>query len=165
MRGPFDLMLEYLVDGRTTGARSEHFTVSNRPVVYRLNSTAPRYRVRVLLDDNLAYLGHFDEQIRVADAVLNLKAPTQPERRGRLLQKMVRKARKPVVLFIDEAHDIHSHTFNVLKRLMEIITAGEGKLSVVLVGHRLAGEHRLIADLPSVQRLLGHWRDVPALSP
>ena len=81
---------------------------------------------------------------------MNLKAPTQPERRGRLLQKMVRKARKPVVLFIDEAHDIHSHTLNVLKRLMEIITAGE---------------HRLIADLPSVQRLLGHWRDVPALSP
>ena len=64
-----------------------------------------------------------------------LKAPTQPERRERLLQEMVRKARKPVVLFIDEAHDIHGHTLNGLKRLMEIITAGGGKLSVVLVGH------------------------------
>ena len=65
----------------------------------------------------------------------NLKAPTQPERRERLLQEIVRKARKPVVLFIDEAHDIHGHTLNGLKRLMELIAAGGGKLSVVLVGH------------------------------
>ena len=65
----------------------------------------------------------------------NLKAPAQPERRERLLQERVRKARKPVVLFIDEAHDIHGHTLNGLKRLMELITAGGGKLSVVLVGH------------------------------
>ena len=64
-----------------------------------------------------------------------LKAPAQPERRERLLQERVRKARKPVVLFIDEAHDIHGHTLNGLKRLMELITAGGGKLSVVLVGH------------------------------
>ena len=65
----------------------------------------------------------------------NLKAPSQPERRERLLQEIVRKARKPVVLFIDEAHDIHGHTLNGLKRLLELITAGGGKLSVVLVGH------------------------------
>ena len=62
MRGPFDLMIEWLVDGRTERARSEHFTVSNRPVAYRLNSPAPRYRVRVLLDGNLAYFVDFDEQ-------------------------------------------------------------------------------------------------------
>ena len=65
----------------------------------------------------------------------HFKAPTQPERRERLLQELVRKARKPVVLFIDEAHDIHGHTLNGLKRLMELVTAGGGKLSVVLVGH------------------------------
>lgn len=65
----------------------------------------------------------------------HLKAPAQPERRERLLQEMVRKARKPVVLFIDEAHDVHGHTLNGLKRLMELIAAGEGKLSIVLVGH------------------------------
>ena len=51
----------------------------------------------------------------------NLKAPAQPERRERLLQEMVRKARKPVVLFIDEAHDIHGHNLNGLKQLMELI--------------------------------------------
>ena len=65
----------------------------------------------------------------------NLNAPSQPERRERLLQEIVRKARKPVVLFIDEAHAIHGNTLNGLKRLMELITAGGGKLSVVLVGH------------------------------
>ena len=65
----------------------------------------------------------------------NLKAPAQPERREHLLQEMVSKARKPVVLFIDEAHDIHDHTLNGLKRLMEVIAAGGEKLSVVLVGH------------------------------
>lgn len=32
-------------------------------------------------------------------------------------------------------------------------------------GHRLAGEHRLIADLPSARRLFGHWRNVPAPFP
>ena len=65
----------------------------------------------------------------------NLQAPALPERRKRLLQEMVRKARKPVVLFIDEAHDIDGHTLNGLKPLMEFIPAGGEKLSVVLVGH------------------------------
>ena len=62
MRGPFDLTLECVIDGRTARTRREDFTVSNSPVVYRLNSPAPRYGVRVMLDGNLAYLGHFDEQ-------------------------------------------------------------------------------------------------------
>lgn len=65
----------------------------------------------------------------------NFKTPTQPERRERLLQELLRKMRKPVVLFIDEAHDIHGNTLNGLKRLVEMIAAGGGKLSVVLVGH------------------------------
>ncbi len=58
---------------------------------------------------------------------------SRPERRERLLQERVRKAHKPVVLFIDEAHDIHGNTLNGLKRLMELVAGG--KLSVVLVGH------------------------------
>ena len=53
----------------------------------------------------------------------------------RLLQQMVRKAHKPVVLFIDEAHDIDGHTLNGLKPLMEFIPAAGEKLSAVLVGH------------------------------
>ena len=59
--------------------------------------------------------------------------PHRGDRSPRFMRKV--KARKPVVLFIDEAHDIHGHTLNGLKRLMELTTAGGGKLSVVLVGH------------------------------
>lgn len=65
----------------------------------------------------------------------NMKVPSQPERRERLLQEAIKDARKPVVLFIDEAHDLHGNTLNGLKRLMEIVDAGGGTLSVVLVGH------------------------------
>lgn len=53
----------------------------------------------------------------------------------RLLQEAIKAARKPVVLFIDEAHDLHANTLNGLKRLMEMVDAGRGILSVVLVGH------------------------------
>ncbi len=61
------------------------------------------------------------------------KVPTQPERRERLLQELIRRTKKPVALFIDEAHDLHGHTLNGLKRLVEIIEAGGGTLSIVLV--------------------------------
>ena len=48
---------------------------------------------------------------------------------------MFRKQRKPVVPFIDEAHDLHGNTLVGLKRLTEIIKAGGGVLSIVLVSH------------------------------
>lgn len=41
---------------------------------------------------------------------------------------------KPVALFIDEAHDLHGNTLTGLKRLIEIVQAGGGVLSIVLVG-------------------------------
>lgn len=63
------------------------------------------------------------------------KVPTQPERRERLLQEAIKAAKKPVVLFIDEAHDLHPNTLNGLKRLMEIVDGGSSVLSIVLVGH------------------------------
>ncbi|MGC8203999.1 ExeA family protein [Aliiroseovarius sp. PTFE2010] len=65
----------------------------------------------------------------------NLKVPTQPERRERLLQDLVRAEQKPVALFIDAAHDLHGQTLNGLKRLIEMVDEGGGTLSVVLVGH------------------------------
>jgi|AntRauTorckE5430_2_1112549.scaffolds.fasta_scaffold00479_5 type II secretory pathway predicted ATPase ExeA len=64
-----------------------------------------------------------------------LVVPTRPERRERLLQDLIRAERKPVALFIDEAHDLHGQTLNGLKRLMEMIDEGGGTLAVVLVGH------------------------------
>ena len=64
-----------------------------------------------------------------------MKVPTQPERRERILLEAVRKEKKPIALFIDEAHDLHPSTLNGLKRLREVVSAGGGTLSVVLVGH------------------------------
>lgn len=63
------------------------------------------------------------------------KIPSQGEKRERQLQELVRRARKPVVLFCDEAHDLHAKTLIGLKRLMEVVADGGGMLSVVLVGH------------------------------
>jgi type II secretory pathway predicted ATPase ExeA len=59
----------------------------------------------------------------------------QSERRERDLQELFRRAKKPVALFIDDAHDLHPKTLTALKRLIELVTEGGGQLSIVLVGH------------------------------
>lgn len=61
--------------------------------------------------------------------------PGHPERRERDLQELFRKAKKPVVLFVDDAHDLHGNTLKALKRLIELVQDGGGQLSVVLIGH------------------------------
>src|SRR3982750_1607552 len=43
--------------------------------------------------------------------------PSQGERRERELRDLIRKGRKPVALFVDEAHDLHPRTLKRLKRL------------------------------------------------
>jgi type II secretory pathway predicted ATPase ExeA len=50
-------------------------------------------------------------------------------------RELVKKSKRPVALFIDEAHDLNGHTLTGLKRLMEVVGDGEGRLSVVLAGH------------------------------
>ena len=60
---------------------------------------------------------------------------SQSERRERDLQELFRKAKRPVALFIDDAHDLHPKTLTALKRLVELVVEGGGQLSVVLVGH------------------------------
>ena len=62
------------------------------------------------------------------------KIPTQIELRERALRDLVRKRRKPVVLIVDEAHDLHHNTLTGLKRLIEMVADGGGKLSVLLAG-------------------------------
>jgi type II secretory pathway predicted ATPase ExeA len=65
----------------------------------------------------------------------NRRIPAQGEKRERELQQLIKRGRKPVALFVDEAHDLHGKTLIGLKRLMEVVTDGGGMLSVVLVGH------------------------------
>ena len=62
------------------------------------------------------------------------KAPTQIELRERALRHVVRKRKKPVVLIVDEAHDLHHSTLTGLKRLIEMVADGGGTLSVLLAG-------------------------------
>ncbi|EGY4620472.1 AAA family ATPase, partial [Salmonella enterica] len=59
----------------------------------------------------------------------------QGERRERELQELVKKGKRPVALFVDEAHDLNGNTLTGLKRLMEVVEDGGGRLSVVLAGH------------------------------
>ncbi len=46
---------------------------------------------------------------------------SQSERRERDLQELFRRAKKPVALFIDDAHDLHPKTLVALKRLTEVV--------------------------------------------
>lgn len=64
-----------------------------------------------------------------------VQIPKQGERRERELQEMVKKGKRPVALFVDEAHDLNGHTLIGLKRLMEVVEDGGGRLSVILAGH------------------------------
>jgi type II secretory pathway predicted ATPase ExeA len=64
-----------------------------------------------------------------------LKIPTQPERRERLLRDLIKKRQKSIALFIDDAHDLHPKTLVGLKRLLEMVRDSSGTISIVLAGH------------------------------
>lgn len=64
-----------------------------------------------------------------------VKISSQSERRERDLQDLFRRAKKPVALFVDDAHDVYPRTLTALKRLIELVAEGGGQLSIVLVGH------------------------------
>lgn len=65
----------------------------------------------------------------------DFKLPTQPERRERKLLELVEKRRKPVLLIVDDAHDLHNQTLVGLKRLVELIQDRGRVLSILLSGH------------------------------
>lgn len=64
-----------------------------------------------------------------------VQIPKQGERRERELQELVKKGKRPVALFVDEAHDLNGNALTGLKRLMEVVEDGGGRLSVILAGH------------------------------
>ena len=64
-----------------------------------------------------------------------VQIPKQNERCDRELQELLKKGKRPVALFIDEAHDLNGHTQIGLKRLMELAEDAGGRLSVILAGH------------------------------
>jgi type II secretory pathway predicted ATPase ExeA len=64
-----------------------------------------------------------------------VKVPEGTEGRERDLQVLAAKRRRPVVLVIDEAHDLHHKTLTGLKRLMKIVADSGVLMSVLMVGH------------------------------
>ena len=85
----------------------------------------------------------------------DFKIPTQPERRERALRDLIKKRQKPIALFIDDAHDLHSKTLIGLKRLIEVIRDSGGMLSVV-VGWPSEAEERSAPALDGRDRLPRH---------
>ena len=63
------------------------------------------------------------------------KLPSMSERRERYLLELIKKARAPVALFVDDAHGLHSQTLVRLKRLVELVRNNGDRLSVILAGH------------------------------
>lgn len=63
-----------------------------------------------------------------------IKIPKQPERRERELRDLMRKNKHPVVLIVDEAHELHK-TLTGFKRLMELAAGAGVVLSVLLIGN------------------------------
>lgn len=71
------------------------------------------------------------------------KLSTQPEKRERKLQSLIKERNKPIALFIDEAHDLHPRTLISLKHLVEIVEDVNGTLAVIAIGHpKLANDLR-----------------------
>lgn len=66
-----------------------------------------------------------------------MRVPTDIETRDRQLHELIKKRKRPVALFVDEAHDLNTYTLISLKRLIELARSGGGggRLSVVLAGH------------------------------
>jgi type II secretory pathway predicted ATPase ExeA len=62
------------------------------------------------------------------------RMPSRAEDRERELLELVKKSKRPVILFVDDAHALKDDALTGIKRLMEVIEGDGGSLSVVLAG-------------------------------
>ncbi len=60
--------------------------------------------------------------------------PSSSELRDRAFVKLMQEHNKPVVLFIDEAQDLHGNTLSSLKKLSEMARKSNQKFSIILAG-------------------------------
>jgi type II secretory pathway predicted ATPase ExeA len=61
--------------------------------------------------------------------------PSKTEKSERALMRVMRRCQKPVVLFCDDGHDLHSQTLRGLKQLIEKTSRRGARLTIVLAGH------------------------------
>ncbi|MGP5450454.1 ExeA family protein [Pseudomonas helleri] len=57
------------------------------------------------------------------------------EKRERALQGLIRKLKKPIVLTIDDAHDLDGRTLIGLKQLVETVQGAGGTITILAAGH------------------------------
>ena len=117
-------------------------------VSYSYSSDRECVNVKTLLTALLTDLNKSDKSI-----------PTSNESRDRHLVKLMEENNKPVVLFIDEAQDLHGNTLSALKKLSEmaklsqrtftIILAGQPKLKNTIRSHKMEeiGSRAYVIDL------------------
>ena len=63
MRGPFELRIKWILDGHPETSTNPEFMVTDHPEEFEFNNASPKYRVRVTLNGDLAYLGEFDDDL------------------------------------------------------------------------------------------------------
>ncbi len=128
--------------GKTTALRQIQQSLANsnkdnKVTVAKALATDKR-RVNI----NTLYTALFSD-LATAIKDKDFKFTTQLEKRERKLQDLIRKHKKPIALFIDEAHDLNSDTLKELKRLVETVEDAQGVIAIVVVGHpKLANELR-----------------------
>ncbi len=115
---------------------------SGKTVTLRRLQQQLREENRILVSKSLAVEKHHVRLTTLVNALFydlssdkHFQIPQQGEKRERDLRELVKKSKRTVALFIDEAHDLSSQTLTGLKRLMEVVEDGEGRLSVILAGH------------------------------
>jgi hypothetical protein len=94
----------------------------------------------------------------------------QSERRERDLQELLRRAKKPVSLCVDDAHDLNSKALVVSERLAEVVGEGGGQHGVRVRGGIRGGlslriddlEPRLTRSVYDVRSLVEQFEAKPA---
>jgi type II secretory pathway predicted ATPase ExeA len=94
-------------------------------VSYSFSSDRQQVNIKTLLTALHIDLSKSDKPLKVASS---------PEIRDRNLVKLLEVTNKPVVLFIDEAQDLHGNTLSSLKKLSEIAKTSHQTLSIILSG-------------------------------
>jgi len=94
-------------------------------VSYSYSSDRQQVNVKTLLTALHIDLARSDKPVKVASS---------PEIRDRNLVRLMELTNKPVVLFIDEAQDLHGNTLSSLKKLSEIAKTSQQTLTIILSG-------------------------------
>ena len=94
-------------------------------VSYSYSSDREGVNVKTLLTALLIDLNKSDKPAQISAG---------PEIRDRHFVKLMEENNKPVVLFIDEAQDLHGNTLSSLKKLSEMAKLSRQTLTIILAG-------------------------------